>query len=653
MVIYKFKHEKFGVIGGRKMKWLHHYLWTGLILLIVILYHFWQQRKLNDRNTKEFYQIIICGIGISSSGIILNIIKNYATISSNLFIFIVTIFYLLKIIFTYKLFCFIITKSHFKLKHIKQLKRRAIIPIIISFFIFLFNIPDNVISFISGPNFHLYNYFFISIYVVLGYNLFNLIYIITHRNQLSIRDTYPLVESNIIIIIGIVLQYYLHIKLFYIFSVILSISLLYLKLKNPYAYIDLETHVFNEKYFQLWMNEQFDNNNISNILITIDFYLMERIGRIYGDKTSQNIIIAFANSLWHIDKKHQVFRLKANRFVIVTNQKSADKIINKIDQLFKHEVQIDDKTINCPIIISRIIPHQFENTAEIIGYTDFLMQTTPKYGETFLINNPKLKEQFDFERIIEKFLPEAVDQDLFEIWYQPIYSIKQNDYVSLEALSRLKHPQLGYIEPETFIKIATNNDLLTKIMPMQIKKICQFIKNNEMLLSKIKDIKINISPRELLEPGYCDEILSIINSYDIPYSKFQFEITENMATKYTYEVATFISKIQTVNIGLCLDDYGSGYANFSTVMKFPFSTIKLDRSLLEGINDNNQAATFYQDIVNILKKHDFFVIGEGIETLDEYQKMITWNVDMIQGYYFSKPLDPNQILLLIKNYNQK
>ena len=88
-------------------------------------------------------------------------------------------------------------------------------------------------------------------------------------------------------------------------------------------------------------------------------------------------------------------------------------------------------------------------------------------------------------------------------------------------------------------------------------------------------------------------------------------------------------------------------------LKFPFSTIKLDRSLLEGINDNNQAATFYQDIVNILKKHDFFVIGEGIETLDEYQKMITWNVDMIQGYYFSKPLDPNQILLLIKNYNQK
>lgn len=636
------------------MRWQNYYLWAGLVLLILVLYHFWQQRKLNDRNTKEFYQIIACGIGICSGGIILTTIQNYRINNDTLSMMIVTIIYLFQVIFPYKLFCFIITRTQFKINYLTKLKHRALIPIVVGIIIFLLNIPYNIISYVGDDGYiHIYNYFFIYVNAMLGYNLFNLIYIIVHRKEFGIRTTYPLVESVVVVIMGIILQHYLHIELFFGFAVALSISLLYLRLKNPYAYIDLETHVFNEKYFKLWMDEQFDNNNTSNVLMAIDFYLMERISRIYGDKTSQSIIIAFTDSLWNIDKKHQVFRLKANRFAIVTNKRSADKIISKINQIFKHEVQIDDKTINCPIIISKIIPHQFENTTEIIGYTDFLMQTTPKYGETLLINNPKLKERFDFERIIEKFLPEAVEQDLFEVWYQPIYSIKQNTFVSLEALSRLKHPQLGYIEPEIFIKIATNNDLLTKIMPMQIKKICQFIKNNETILSKIQNIKINISPRELLEPGYCDEILSIINSYDIPYSKFQFEITENMATKYTYEVATFISKIQTVKIGLCLDDFGSGYANFSTVMKFPFSTIKLDCSLLEGINDNSQAATFYQDIVSILKKHDFLVIGEGIETLSEYQKMVTWNVDMIQGYYFSKPLDPSRILTLLTKNNQK
>ena len=159
--------------------------------------------------------------------------------------------------------------------------------------------------------------------------------------------------------------------------------------------------------------------------------------------------------------------------------------------------------------------------------------------------------------------------------------------------------------------------------------------------------KINLSPQELAEPEYCEKLLDIIRENGLPMTLFQFELTENTATEYSKELDGCIQKLRRAGVGLCLDDFGSGYANLNAVMRLPFSVIKLDRSLLTGICEDGSVSVFYQNMVFILNQLGYSVIAGGVEKRQEVDLLSLWGVDLIQGYYFSEPLPPDQLLELL------
>ena len=251
-----------------------------------------------------------------------------------------------------------------------------------------------------------------------------------------------------------------------------------------------------------------------------------------------------------------------------------------------------------------------------------------------------------YEKEVEGFLEKAIQEDLFEVWYQPVYGLKEGRFVTMEALSRLKHPVFGWIPPDLFIMIAVQNGMIQRIMPLQLHRICKFIKKNPYFLTRLESIKVNLSPGELAETGYCEELLAIIKSYGLPCSWFQFEITETTVTRYTQTLRESVRSFQKEGVKLCLDDFGSGYADLNAAINLPFSVIKLDRSLLQGICEKPADALFYKNIASILKDMGYKVLAEGAEKKEEVELLRKWNVDMIQGYYFSHPLPPEKLVKL-------
>lgn len=163
-------------------------------------------------------------------------------------------------------------------------------------------------------------------------------------------------------------------------------------------------------------------------------------------------------------------------------------------------------------------------------------------------------------------------------------------------------------------------------------------------MEKIESIKYNLSPLELLKPGYSKKLLRTIEEFDISFSYFQFEITETVATEYSEALYQTIADFRKSGIQICLDDFGSGYANLNTVLKLPFSTIKLDRSLLNGICYDDQIALLYKNIVAVMQNLGHKVVAEGVETQEEIDLLKQWGVDLVQGYYYTKPLDSEQII---------
>lgn len=198
-----------------------------------------------------------------------------------------------------------------------------------------------------------------------------------------------------------------------------------------------------------------------------------------------------------------------------------------------------------------------------------------------------------------------------------------------------------------FIELAEKNHTITKITDLQFHRVCKFVKENEVIMQHIKTVKMNLSPIDLMQKDCCEHFVDIIDSYNLSHSYFQFEITETVATEYNASLNDAVAGFVRAGIGLCLDDFGSGYANFNTVTQLPFSIIKLDRSLLFNICKDDRSSSFYQSIVSVFHSMGYRVVSEGVETEEEKNLLEKWGVDMIQGYYFSKPLPKDEIVKLI------
>lgn len=166
-------------------------------------------------------------------------------------------------------------------------------------------------------------------------------------------------------------------------------------------------------------------------------------------------------------------------------------------------------------------------------------------------------------------------------------------------------------------------------------------------MKQIRNIKFNLSPLEILKYGHVQSLMDMIEEYELPFSYFQFEITETVATEYSANLYQAVDQFLKVGIGLCLDDFGSGYANMNTVLKLPFSCIKLDRSLLRGLNEDPQVAFFYRSMVSVLHEMGYKIISEGVETEEETKMLREWGVDMIQGYYFSRSVSGKEIVEML------
>ena len=169
----------------------------------------------------------------------------------------------------------------------------------------------------------------------------------------------------------------------------------------------------------------------------------------------------------------------------------------------------------------------------------------------------------------------------------------------------------------------------------------------------IKNIKVNLSPAEFLSPGHGGILRNIMDEYGIEPSFFQFEITETAATQYSDSLMQALSEFRKAGIGLCMDDFGSGYANLNAVMRIPFSTIKLDRSLLTGSKENKKIRIFYKSIASILSDMGFYVVAEGVENQEELAFIQQCRVNCVQGYYFSRPLGCEEVVSLLENNSIK
>lgn len=314
------------------------------------------------------------------------------------------------------------------------------------------------------------------------------------------------------------------------------------------------------------------------------------------------------------------------------------------------KLNVNNKIITMPVIISGIMNAQkLGDSGLILEYAEYLEALSAKNGLTEVIQDDyQTMNGFLYNKRVEQYLHKAITEDLFEIYYQPVYSTRKKCFITLEALSRLQHPELGWIAPDVFIQIAEKNHMIEQITDLQFSRVCRFLGENRYLMRHLLNVKVNLSSLDLMRNDCSRHFIRIMDAYKIPHNWIQFEITETVATEYNAGLRRVAEEFTAAGIGFCLDDFGSGYANLNTVMRLPFSVIKVDRSLLFDICRDEKRAIFYESVVETFHKMNYHIVSEGVETQEEMEQISSWGVEMIQGYYFSKPLPEKELLELLK-----
>lgn len=624
-----------------------HYLIAGMAVLLVVLWQYSHQRQMDDRNSLMFRRLLT----VVSLDVLTELVSTcfilYAPYSfgvgrmlSN------TVFYLFQAILPLMLLYYVCTLCSSRVISTGTVLRMGI-PTIALVFIILTN-PFTEKLFYFDSTGYCYGPWYLLLYIsALLHIAAAAIFVAVHRDAVSRRNLTALLAVFLLAAFGIAAQAVNPAVLMTGFGLSLSILAMYLTINNPCACMDSLTGLNDKQYLLRRMNELTDAHKAFHI-ITVYAYQLDHMNKVSGVQSGDEFLRRAAEHMQEIAGRN-VFRVTGKRFLLLTfSLREYEACLTSLRQVF-HTQPDDAQAAPSPVILCGVVGAEKLGTGGLVlDYAEYLESLAARSGGTEVIQNDrKNRDSFYYNKQVEQFLHRAIDEDLFEVYYQPVYSLHQQRFVTLEALSRLRHPTLGWISPDIFIRLAEKNRLISQITELQLRRVCRFLRENPALRASIANVKINLSPLDLIHSDGGSHLIRILDEYGLPYSCFQFEITETVATEYSVSLTRVAESFQAAGIGLCLDDFGSGYANLNTVMQLPFSVIKLDRSLLFHICTDKNAALFYQSIVSAFCRLGYRIIAEGVETEEEMELLRSWNVDMIQGYYFSRPLPPGDLLRLL------
>ncbi|CEG55528.1 sensor domain-containing protein [Legionella fallonii] len=245
---------------------------------------------------------------------------------------------------------------------------------------------------------------------------------------------------------------------------------------------------------------------------------------------------------------------------------------------------------------------------------------------------------------IKTELYKALTRDELYLCYQPIMDIKNNVLIAAEALLRWHSSTLGDVLPDQFIPIAEETGIIIQLGYWILRKVCKQIKEWQMLTSSELKIAVNISTMQLKQKDFVNKVKMIIEEMGVTPESLIFEITESAFIDDTKFILSQLNRLNEMNIHCSLDDFGMRYSSLNSLRSYPFKSLKIDKTFIQGINNHSNDLSLVNSIIAMSKTLKLRVVAEGIETEEQLRVMRSLSCDMVQGWYFSEPLSIDHFL---------
>jgi diguanylate cyclase (GGDEF)-like protein/PAS domain S-box-containing protein len=394
-------------------------------------------------------------------------------------------------------------------------------------------------------------------------------------------------------------------------------------------------------------------DSFAAVLIDLDGFspINEGLGHEMGDKLLSEVATRIAMTVRPDDT---ISRFSADIFAIlldpVDSAAGAIQACERIQRAIEKPIDLGSTTVDISATAGIVFDQELYNSAEeMVRDADTAIHRAKldAKGAYVIFDNQMYQNALKFiER--KSSMQQALNDKVFTVHYQPIVDTLTSKLVSMEALVRWKDPQEGYISPVEFIPIAEQTGLIMPLGEYVLRSVCEQIKVWEKEGFSGFSVAVNLSLRQF-ETDLPSIIESIMLETGVSASALSLEITEGIASKNVEQNVQMLQSLRSLGLSISIDDFGTGYSSLAYLKRFPLNTLKIDRSFIQDIESNEDDREITKAIIAMGQNLKLKVLAEGVENVEQLAILKSSGCDYIQGYYFSKPLPPNEVQPFLRN----
>ncbi|MCH7727989.1 MAG: EAL domain-containing protein, partial [Planctomycetes bacterium] len=389
---------------------------------------------------------------------------------------------------------------------------------------------------------------------------------------------------------------------------------------------------------------RYDDYSYAVLFLDLDGFknINDSLGHVVGDK----LLVETARRLQHsIRESDTVARLGGDEFAVlvdrITDVGDAIRIAERIHEALRRPFNLDGEDVFATTSIGIAVGAAADQRSEdILRNADTAMYRAKARGNScYELFSPEMHIHAKTILTLQNDLRRAVERQEFRLLYQPILSLTTMKIVGVEALLRWQHPQRGLLSPAEFLDSAEESGLMIPIGWWVLRTACGQLRQwrNECRAAASLTLNVNFSPKQIIQANVVEKCFQIIDETGVKAEHICLEVTEHAVIENTELAIAVFTKLTSRGIRLAIDDFGTGYSSLSQLQRFPYSSLKIDRSFISDAGQNEQDWHIVRTIVGLARNLGMKVVAEGVETTEQLARLQALRCDCGQGYLFAKP----------------
>lgn len=405
---------------------------------------------------------------------------------------------------------------------------------------------------------------------------------------------------------------------------------------------------FNESLREAFDSHQTHPGQLVTLFLNLDGFkpINEGLGHHVGDQ----VLVSVADRLRILaDSKVVVARLLSDEFVIMlthqTDQEAVAELAERILELLSRPIATDGRMVHLSTSIGIASNSQRLKTPyELVRYADLALQEAKRQGRNtwHWYRGEKIENTPDTIDLRHDLL-KALQQNQFLVHYQPIVDAVSGRVLSVEALVRWQHPERGMIPPGDFIPLAEKTGQIVALGQWILRQVCQEITALNAPKEQPLPVAVNISSMQFHRKGFLGFIQKTLQETGMDPTLLELEVTESVLLDGAGPVIELMATLKDMGIRVALDDFGTGFSSLSYLRDLPTHKVKLDRSFVQNTATDHRMAAIVQGVITMAHHMDMSVVAEGIETKEQQEELAQRHCDLLQGYYFARPMPLDEL----------